>query len=77
MTVPKIPPGQPQPEKVPVSEGRARLEAAHFTSGDVGCGNRGEIWIRNDGFPAFITYVGPPYGEFFSKESLDRALNGP
>jgi hypothetical protein len=33
--------------------------------------------MARDGHPYFIAYVGPPYGVYFSKESLENALTYP
>jgi hypothetical protein len=60
--------------KTPIADGRATLEAAKFRPGP-NAGSRGEVWIHDVAGPAFVSYVGPPYGQYFSTESLETALN--
>jgi hypothetical protein len=64
----------PPLRKTPLAEGRAQLIERDFEMGP-NAGSRGELWIHKSGHPAFITYVGPPYGEYFSTESLEEAFS--
>jgi hypothetical protein len=63
-----------QPKKIPVSEARAILRSHGFTNDDVSTGGRSDLWIAKNGTPATISFVGPPYGEYYSEESFNNAL---
>jgi hypothetical protein len=62
--------------RVPVAEGRRLLRDAEFEPQEGSANPRGEHWIRDDGFPAFVPYAPPFTGEFFDKEALDDILAG-
>jgi hypothetical protein len=61
--------------RMAIAEGRTALKKAGFDPGP-SAGARSELWIRRkDQCPALIAYSGPPWGEYFLKESVDNALN--
>jgi hypothetical protein len=66
-------PAPAQPPKISIPEGRVLLSVS-FEPGP-NAGPRGECWIRKrDGHPVFVTYAGPPWGEYFMAESVHDAL---
>ncbi len=69
-----VDPPSAHPDKTPIAEGRRRLEAARFKPSGVNAGSRGELWLSPSGNPALVSYIGPRYGEYFSTDSLENAL---
>jgi hypothetical protein len=61
-------------DKIDVIEGRRLLREADYEPVPGSNSQRWEIWICPDGLPEEIPYVGPPYGRYLDKPSLDEVL---
>lgn len=65
----------PKPARIPVPIGRAQLKAAGLVHMAGSSDPRGEYWIGPGQQVEYIPYVGPPYGQDFSEEGLNEALD--
>ena len=64
----------PSLDRLPTVEGRKILRNEKYREGPA-AGSRGEVWLGPEtGYPNYIAYWGPPYGEHFLLESFEDAL---